>query len=117
MKNFLITGGLGYIGTHTVVALLKNNFNVFIVDSLENSSLKSLDALHKIFNNKLNDEKLRFFNGDIRDAKFLDSVFKKAKILNQTIDGVIHFAGQNQLKNHLKNQICIGKLTLRVLKS
>ncbi len=98
MKNFLVTGGLGYIGTHTVVELLKNNFNVFIVDSLENSSLKSLDSLHKIFKNKLNDEKLRFFNGDIRDTKFLDSVFKKAKILNQTIDGVIHFAGLKSIK-------------------
>lgn len=98
MKNFLITGGLGYIGTHTAVTLLNNDFNVFIVDSLENSSLKSLDALHKIYNNKLNDEKLRFFNGDIRDSKFLDSVFKKAKILNQMIDGVIHFAGLKSIK-------------------
>ena len=81
MKTILVTGGTGYIGTHTVVELLKNdNYNVIILDNLSNSNLMILNRLKKIVN-----KPIRFYNLDCRDN--LDYIFTDNKI-----DVVIHFA-------------------------
>ena len=95
MKRILVTGGTGFIGSHTCNALLKNGHEVYILDSLSNSSKKSLDHLKLIFSKKKIDisNKLFFFKGDLRDKEFIDSVFEKVKIKGNSIDGVIHFAG------------------------
>ncbi len=83
MKNILVTGGLGYIGSHTSVELIENGFNVIIVDNLVNSKIEVLDKLEKITG-----KKITFYEIDVCDKKKLDKVFK-----NHKIDGVIHFAG------------------------
>ena len=81
MKTILVTGGTGYIGTHTVVELLKDDkYNVIILDNLSNSNLMILNRLKKIVN-----KPIRFYNLDCRDN--LDDIFTENKI-----DGVIHFA-------------------------
>ena len=95
MKRILVTGGTGYIGSHTCASLLEGGNEVYILDSLFNSSKKSLDNIELIFSNRKIDisNRLHFFEGDLRDKEFIDSVFKKAKSKGNSIDGVIHFAG------------------------
>lgn len=71
----LVLGGAGYIGSHTVYALIEQGFEVVIVDNLQTGHM---EALHP---------QAKFYLGDIRDKSFLDSVFK-----NEKIDAVVHFA-------------------------
>ena len=78
----LVTGGLGYIGSHTVVELLSTNKNVLILDSLCNSHI---DVIDKIF--AITKKNPIFIKGDIRDSSALKSLFSKYKIVS-----VIHFA-------------------------
>lgn len=83
MQTILVTGGTGYIGSHTVVQLLQSGYQVVIVDNLSNSSVKVLDRIRQ-----LTEKQPRFIQGDIRDTELLKSIFEKYKI-----DAVIHFAG------------------------
>jgi UDP-glucose 4-epimerase len=82
-KSILITGGLGYIGSHTSIELIDAGYKIVIIDNLSNSSIESLRRMKKIV--KYN---IPFYNIDIRDKDKLDQVFRENKI-----DGVIHFAG------------------------
>lgn len=81
--NILVTGGLGYIGSHTVVELLNEGYKVFIVDNLSNSTIDVLDKIEKITKIRPNFKKV-----DLLDFKGLEDVFK-----NNDFDGTIHFAG------------------------
>ncbi|MGV6845891.1 MAG: UDP-glucose 4-epimerase GalE, partial [Lutibacter sp.] len=80
--KILVTGGLGYIGSHTVVALQNEGFEVVIIDNLSNSSIKVLDNITEITKTKP-----LFYQIDLRNKKDLASFFQKEKIA-----GVIHFA-------------------------
>lgn len=80
----LVTGGAGYIGSHTVVELLNANVEVIIVDNLINSSIKVLDRIEL-----LTSKKPIFYQADIGDYDQLDNIFKQHK---DNIDSVIHFA-------------------------
>ena len=95
MKRILVTGGAGFIGSHTCVCLLENGYEICILDSLSNSDINSLYKIKKIFSRKnINyDNKLNFFKGDLRDKEFIDSIFMKSKNESKPINGVIHFAG------------------------
>ena len=79
----LVTGGLGYIGSHTVVELLDNNYDVVVIDNLSNSKIEVLDKLKKITG-----KDIKFYQNDVCDKEALRKIFKENKI-----DGVIHFAG------------------------
>ena len=79
----LLTGGAGYIGSHTALSLLENNHDVVIVDNLKNSSLTSINNIKDITG-----KSFPFFNVDLRDKVELKKVF-----LNHDIEAVIHFAG------------------------
>ena len=81
--NVLVTGGAGYIGSHTCVELLEGGHDVVIIDNLCNSSPKSLDRVRK-----LTGKDFRFYEGDVRDAALLRKIFSE-----NAIDCVIHFAG------------------------
>ncbi len=95
MRNILVTGGLGYIGSHTSIKLIEEGYNVFIVDSLVNSSIKVLKKIQVLTleKQKILKNKLFFFRGDIRDKYFLGKVFSLAKDKGLKLDLVIHFAG------------------------
>jgi UDP-glucose 4-epimerase len=81
--NILVTGGAGYIGSHTIIELLKNDHTVVVVDSLSNSKPEVLHRLEKITN-----KAIPFYNFDIRNTEILDDVFAA-----HSFDAVIHFAG------------------------
>jgi UDP-glucose 4-epimerase len=81
--NILVTGGLGFIGSHTTIELIANNHNPIIVDNLINSKLEVLDKISTITG-----VKPRFYQIDVTDEKKLEEIF-----INHKIDGVIHFAG------------------------
>ena len=83
MKSVLVTGGMGYIGSHTVIELIKNDFEPVIVDNLSNSSISVLDRLEKITGTRP-----KFYKIDLCDKKNLEKVFKKHRF-----SSVIHFAG------------------------
>lgn len=100
--SILVLGGAGYIGSHTVYALVEKGNDVIIIDNLE-SGYK--EAVHP---------KAKFYQGDIRDRAFLDSVFEK-----EAVDAVIHFAANievaESMKNPLKyydNNLCGTKILL-----
>ncbi|TJX13971.1 UDP-glucose 4-epimerase GalE [Tissierella creatinini] len=81
--NILVTGGAGYIGSHTCVELLKNNHSIIIADNLCNSKIETLDRIKQISN-----KELTFYQIDVTDASAVESIFS-----SHQIDGVIHFAG------------------------
>lgn len=81
--NILVTGGAGYIGSHTCVELLKNNHTVIIADNLCNSKAETIDKIKKITN-----KEVTFYKIDVTDEVALETIFS-----NHEIDGVIHFAG------------------------
>jgi len=95
MKKLLITGGCGYIGSHTCYVLLEAGYELVVVDSNINSSdipLKRLKSLK--YSREIDFErKLRFFRGDIRDVRLIRSIFLDSKERGNPIDAVIHFAG------------------------
>ena len=81
--RILVTGGAGYIGSHTCVELLNAGYDVVVVDNLYNASEKALDRVEKITG-----KKVVFYNADIRDKQAMNDIFDKEKV-----DAVIHFAG------------------------
>ena len=82
-KTILVTGGAGYIGSHTCVELLEANFDVVAVDNLVNGSIRALDAVARITGTAP-----EFYELDVADRSALEDVFAA-----HSIDGVIHFAG------------------------
>lgn len=83
MKNILVTGGAGYIGSHTCLALLNAGYHVIVVDNLLNSKTESLKRVEQ-----LTGKKITFFLTDLLDQPGLEGIFAGEKI-----DSVIHFAG------------------------
>lgn len=81
-KYILVTGGAGYIGSHTVIELINNGYKVVIVDNLSNSSYDAVARIEFIVN-----QRIPFYDVDLRNRDELDKVFKQ-----YDIQGVIHFA-------------------------
>lgn len=79
----LVTGGAGFIGSHTVVELQNAGYDVVVLDNLCNASEKSLERVEKITG-----KKVTFYQADIRDKEAMNRIFEK-----ETIDSCIHFAG------------------------
>jgi len=79
----LVTGGLGYIGSHTIVELQNAGYDVVVIDSLSNTNIDVKDKIKQITN-----KDFKVYIGDILDKELLDEIFKENKI-----DAVIHFAG------------------------
>lgn len=95
MKNILVTGGLGYIGSHTVVVLQEAGFKVTIIDNLSNSSIEVLDNIFSITGVKPS-----FFEIDLKDRIKVNTFFK-----SNIIDGVIHFAAYKAVGESVKKPL------------
>ncbi len=96
MNKILVTGGLGFIGSHTVVELQNEGFEVVIVDNLSNSSEKVLDGIEAITN-----KKPVFVNLDLKEKTSVQEFFKK----HQDISGVIHFAASKAVGESVENPL------------
>tara|TARA_Y200000002_G_C22620455_1_gene637919 strand:+ start:111 stop:1160 length:1050 start_codon:yes stop_codon:yes gene_type:complete len=107
MKSILLTGGAGYIGSHSCLELLKNNYKITILDSLVNSSQKNISRIIKILENDIPNVRnnIEFYEGDIRDFKFLEKIFLKKKLSGNYFDGVIHFCGLKSVNDSFINPI------------
>ena len=91
----LVTGGLGFIGSHTVVELLDSGNDVVIIDNLSNSSIDVIDKIKEITN-----KNFTFYEGDVCDLDFLEEIFS-----NEKIDAVMHFAGYKAVGESVKKPI------------
>lgn len=93
--NILVTGGAGYIGSHTCVALLNAGHKVIVADNLCNSKAETIDKIMQITN-----KEVTFYHIDIIDMKALDTIFS-----NYAIDGIIHFAGLKSVGDSVKRPL------------
>ena len=95
MKKILVTGGLGFIGSHTVVELQNEGFEVVIVDDLSNTTLKVLDSITEITGTRPT-----FYQIDLRIKKDVKTFFKNLKV-----DGIIHFAAFKAVGESVQNPL------------
>ena len=102
MDKILVTGGLGFIGSHTVVELQNNGYEVVIIDDLSNSSMDILDRITSITGTKPQFEKL-----DLKDKTKVSEFFKN----NSEIKGVIHFAASKAVGESMDNPLMYLKTT------
>lgn len=95
MLKCLVTGGAGYIGSHTVLSLLEAGYEVTVLDNFSNSSAESISRIEEIVGKSVN-----LINGDIRDSALLDSIFQSNKI-----DAVLHFAGLKSVSESVEKPL------------
>ena len=95
-KYILVTGGLGYIGSHTTIALIDKGYKVCIIDNLSNSSIDVLKRIKQITNISPD-----FFEFDLTDASKAKTFFKK----NNPFDGVIHFAAKKSVDESVRKPL------------
>ena len=93
--KILVTGGTGYIGSHTVVELLNSGYEVVVIDNLSNSKIEVIDKIKEITS-----KEVTFYEGDVCDKSLLEKVFKE-----NSIDAVIHFAGYKAVGESVKKPL------------
>ncbi len=105
MHKLLVTGGCGFIGSHTCFSLLKSGYKIVVLDSNINSTEEPLEKLKEIKELETIDfnSKLQFINGDIRDYSVVNKIFKDALNIGDPIQGVIHFAGLKSVSESITN--------------
>lgn len=94
-KEILVTGGAGYIGSHTVVALIEQGFNPVIIDDLSNSNIDSIKGI-----NKITGKEVQFYQMNICDENALRTVFSKHKF-----EGIIHFAAHKAVGESVEHPL------------
>ena len=105
--RILVTGGAGFIGSHTCVELLERGYEVVVIDSFINSHKKSLGRIIEIIKSNKLDKTINFetLRADIRDEKPLENLFFQSKEAGRPIEAVIHFAGLKSGKGSVHNPI------------
>ena len=94
MTKILVTGGAGYIGSHTLVELSANNFEPIIVDNLCNTSIQNIKGAEEIIG-----KHIPFYNVDCTNEDALNDVFEQVK----NIEGAIHFAAYKSVEESVKH--------------
>ncbi len=95
MKKILLTGGLGYIGSHTAVELLQNNYDIVIIDNLSNSRLEVKDSIKQITN-----KSFKFIKEDLKNKEALFKVFEQ-----ENFYAVVHFAASKAVGESVENPL------------
>tara|TARA_B100000674_G_scaffold499266_1_gene543377 strand:- start:253 stop:1299 length:1047 start_codon:yes stop_codon:yes gene_type:complete len=93
MSRLLITGGAGFIGSHTCIELLEAGHHLLVLDDFSNSSPVALERVAEIAGVALGEEQLKLIRGDIRDAALLERLFTEVETAGNHIEAVVHFAG------------------------
>ena len=106
MKKILVTGGLGYIGSHTVVELINAGFEPVIIDNLSNSSLDVLQRIEKI-----TDKRIQFEKFDLRVKNDVTDFYRE----NKAIEGIIHFAASKAVEESVRNPLLYYENNLHTL--
>ncbi|OEK02468.1 UDP-glucose 4-epimerase GalE [Roseivirga sp. 4D4] len=99
MKNILVTGGAGYIGSHVIVRLHEEGYNPIILDDFSNSEKSVLNGLHKITG-----KNFKLYEGDILNRSLFDQIFNENRI-----DGVIHFAAKKAVGESVEKPLLYYK--------
>ena len=114
MKKIIVTGGAGYIGSHTVVELIKYNYFPIIIDNLCNSSIKNIHGIEKITN-----QKIKWYNEDCTDKKAIEKILK----IEGDILAIIHFSAFKSVEEsvnfpekYIKNNVGSLKTIIECMK-
>ncbi len=115
MKSILVTGGSGFIGSHTCLTLLLKGYYIYVLDSLINSSLLSIERVRKLYKleSPIFDNSINLIQGDIRNKEVIESVFIQSKLEDKPIEGVIHFAGLKSVSDSTLNPLLYWEVNLR----
>ena len=107
MDTILVTGGCGFVGSHTCVSLINQDYNILIIDSLINSFEDKFEKIKKICNRKEIDisGRIKLLKGDLRDQNWVDQIFTKYIKYKKPIKFVIHFAGLKSIHNSIKSPL------------
>lgn len=95
-QNILVTGGAGFIGSHTCAALAQAGFHPIVIDNLSNADTGALDRIQRITNGS----PLPFWHGDVRDRELLDRIFRSTHV-----HAVVHFAGLKSVSDSVADPI------------
>ena len=112
MAHLLITGGAGFIGSHTCVVLLESGHRLTVLDNFSNSSPLALERVAKLSNVSLGSKKLLIVKGDIRDDVLLDKLFKDSYSSQDPFDAVIHFAGLKAVSESVVDPLLYWKVNV-----
>tara|TARA_B100000242_G_C43054388_1_gene493057 strand:+ start:1153 stop:2208 length:1056 start_codon:yes stop_codon:yes gene_type:complete len=106
-NSILVTGGTGFIGSHTCINLIEKGYKIIVLDSLINSTNRVIKRIENIVNPNIKNihNKIDFFEGDLRDKDLLQGIFEKYKNTSFRIKGVIHFAGLKSVKESIENPL------------
>ena len=105
--KILVTGGAGFIGSHTCFLLLEKGFDIEIIDSYINSNRKSIDRVIELLklNNNFKNSNIKVHNADIRDERKLERIFSDSENIGKPFHAVIHFAGLKSVKDSVLNPL------------
>ncbi len=116
-SRVLVTGGAGFIGSHTCLVLLEAGHDLLILDNFSNSSPEALTRVAALANVSLNSQRLQIQHGDIRDPHTLDQLFSAAAASDRPFDAVIHFAGLKAVGESVQATSLLGCQRLRLTNS
>ena len=105
MKKLLITGGTGFIGSHTCVDLLNKGYDLVVLDSFINSSPKISENISEIVNLSKLKNNLELIKCDLKNEDQLADIFLKHSKSSMPIEGVIHFAGLKSVLDSINNPL------------
>lgn len=114
MKSILITGGAGFIGSHTSLVLLERGYYLYLIDSCENSKYDTIERVIKLATLKDKNliKNINFMQGDMRNKDFLKNVFNNAKRNGNDITSVIHFAGLKSVEESIREPLMYWEINL-----
>ena len=114
MISILVTGGAGFIGSHTCLNLLEKGYKIYVLDSFCNSSQISLSRVDELYISRSNNLNcLEIIKGDLRDKSSIEEIFKLAEFNKDEIKGVIHFAGLKSVKESMHNPLLYWQVNLQ----
>ena len=106
MAHLLITGGAGFIGSHTCIVLLEAGHSLLVLDDFSNSSPVALERVAGLAGVAVGEEQIQVIRGDIRNAALLEALFTEAQAANHPIEAVIHFAGLKSVGESVADPLC-----------